>query len=123
MTWQPRSQVLAPASAPVLEVAVPLSALPNATSNADVAAAIESLKASVATLDAVQLRTVLRCADALLSYLRFLPISEKADALIMGSHGARYVGAALWKVPHASLDVAAGTAAKTAQKRAISTQF
>jgi hypothetical protein len=116
--------LLAPAATPVVELAVPLASLPGAWAppgaagepggggSADALSAVDeelkALHAAAYTVDAVELRTVLRVSDALLTYLRFLPAAEKADALVMGSHGARYVGTALWKVPHASLDVAAG---------------
>ena len=106
--------VLAPATTPVVEVGVPVAQLPAAWAPpgdadvSDVADALKTLQQRAAVVDAVELRTVLRVADALLTYLRFLPQPEKADALVMGSHGARGVGTAIWKVPHASLDVAAG---------------
>ncbi len=109
------TDALLPAAVPLVEVAVPLHTLLAAWHAGDtgpsskaVAAALEALRADAAQLDAVELRTTLRVSDALLTYLRYLPAHERASALVMGSHGARNVGAALWKVPHASLDVAAG---------------
>ena len=115
-------ELLAAAATPVVEVALPAAALaahvfaarkdapaPNQADLAAVDEAIKALQAAAAAVDGVELRSTLRIADALLSYIRFLPAEEKADALVMGSHGARYVGAAIWKVPHASLDIAAGT--------------
>ena len=110
-------EVLAAAATPVVEVAVPAATLPNAVWGADkaaaddVAEALKMLQAAASAVDAVELRSMLRVSDAILSYIRFLPAEEKADALVMGSHGARYVGSALWKVPHASLDIAAGNTA------------
>jgi len=112
-------EALAAAATPLLEVALPAASLPthiwgrDASSGtaADVIEALKALQAAAASVDAAELRSVLRPSDALLSYVRFLPAEEKADVLVMGSHGARYVGSAIWKVPHASLDVAAGNTA------------
>jgi nucleotide-binding universal stress UspA family protein len=117
-------ELLAAAATPVVEIALPAHQLPShvfgtvrkdappeeagPAAAAAVMDALKALQAAAGAVDAVELRSTLRVSNAILSYIRFLPAEEKADALVMGSHGARYIGAALWKVPHASLDIAAG---------------
>ena len=107
-----------PAALPVVEVAVPVSQMLALWHSGDVgptskavADACDKVQGAVAKLDAVELRTTLRVCDALLAYVRYVAPAEAPALLVMGSHGARNVGTALWKVPHTSLDVAAGLTA------------
>lgn len=106
---------LLPTALPVVEVSMPLPTLLSAWHSGDlgpaskaVAYALQTLQSAAAEVDATELRTTLSRSDALIAFLRHTASSSKPPAfLVMGSHGARNVGGATWKVSHTSLDVAA----------------
>ena len=105
---------LLPTALPVVEVAVPVPTVLSAWHCGDlgpaskaVAHALQALLSVAAEVDASELRTTVTRGDALAAFLRHIAASSQPPAfLVMGSHGARHVGGATWKVSHTSLDVA-----------------